>query len=539
LPFAEEAFMHTKSWIKGLLWVCALNAGASAVPRAAFGQGANAAAESNADGSTRQVDLAGVASTLRQLQAQVQQLNDQVKSLKAEQESARSESAVLRKELDATKTQLMAFSGQPAGASEPVAAAVAPNVSTTEERINKLEENQQLADQKIAEQNQTKVESGSKYRLRLSGIVLFNMYENRGTVENQDFPQLATPGYALSSDGSFGGSLRQSQIEIQGFGPTVAGARTSADVQFDFAGGFPDAPNGVTFGLMRLRTGTVRFDWDKTSVIAGQDTLFIAPMAPTSIATLAVPALAYAGNLWAWTPQVRVEHHFTLSDHSSLLLQAGILDSLTGDLPPVEYYRYPSWGESSGQPAYATRLAWTKEIHGQNMTLGAGGYYGRQDWGFGRSVDGWAGTLDLSLPLGKNFAFSSQFYRGRAIGGLGGGIGQTVVWNGSLLDPTTQVVGLNSIGGWAQLKYRATTKLEFNGAFGMDNPFAGDLREYGGSQNYYESPLSRNQSALVNFLYQPRSDIVLSLEYRRLKTFTLDSSANTGNIINFSVGYIF
>ena len=531
--------MHTKSWVKGVLWVCALNVGAFAMPRVAHGQGANSAASSNADASTRQVDLAGMASTLRQLQAQVQQLSDQVNSLRAEQESARSESAVLRKELDATKSQLVAFSGQPGGASEPVAAGVAPGASTTAERISKLEENQQLADQKIAEQNQTKVESGSKYRLRLSGIVLFNMYANRGTVENQDFPQLASPGYALSSDGSFGGSLRQSQIEIQGFGPTIAGARTSADVQFDFAGGFPDAPNGVSFGLMRLRTGTVRLDWDKTSIIAGQDTLFIAPMTPTSIATLAVPALAYAGNLWAWTPQVRVEHHFTLSDNSSVLLQAGLLDSLSGDLPPAEYYRYPSWGEASGEPAYATRLAWTKEIYGQNMTIGAGGYYGRQDWGFGRAVDGWAGTVDFSLPLGKNFGFSSQFYRGRAIGGLGGGIGQTVIWNGSLLDPTTQVQGLNSIGGWAQLKYKATTKLEFNGAFGMDNPFAGDLREYGGSQTYYTTPLARNQSAFVNFLYQPRSDIVLSLEYRRLKTFSLDSGANSANIVNFSVGYIF
>ncbi len=531
--------MHTKSSIKGILWVCALTVGGFAVPRAAFGQGTNAAAKSNADASAGQVDLADMASTLRQLQVQVQQLNDQVKSLKAEQDSARSESAVLRKELDATKSQLTAFSGQPGGTSEQVGPAAAPSAPATEERLTKLEENQQLADQKIAEQNQTKVESGSKYHLRLSGIVLFNMYANRGTVENQDFPQLASPGYALSSDGSFGGSLRQSQIEIQGFGPTIAGARTSADVQFDFAGGFPDAPNGVSFGLMRLRTGTVRFDWDKTSIIAGQDTLFIAPMAPTSIATLAVPAMAYAGNLWAWTPQVRVEHHFTLSDNSSLLLQAGILDSLTGDLPPAEFYRYPSWGESSGQPAYATRLAWTKEIHGQNMSLGAGGYYGRQDWGFGRSVDGWAGTVDFSLPLGKKFEFTSQFYRGRAIGGLGGGLGQTVVWNGSLFDPATQVVGLSSLGGWAQLKYKATTKLEFNGAFGQDNPFAGDLREYGGSQTYYTSPLARNQSAFVNFLYQPRSDIVLSLEYRRLKTFTLDSSANTANIVNFSVGYIF
>ena len=384
------------------------------------------------------------------------------------------------------------------------------------------------------------MESGSKYRLRLSGIVLFNMYANRGTVENQDFPQLASPGYALSSDGSFGGSLRQSQIEIQGFGPTIAGARTSADVQFDFAGGFPDAPNGVSFGLMRLRTGTVRFDWDKTSIIAGQDTLFIAPMTPTSIATLAVPALAYAGNLWAWTPQVRVEHHFTLSDNSSLLLQAGILDSLTGDLAARGILPLSQLGRS----LRTAGLCNPARLDKGNLRPEHDDWSRRILWTAGlgirtaRWMDG-RGRWTFSLPLGKNFGFTSQFYRGRAIGGLGGGIGQTVAWNGSLFDPTTQVAGMNSIGGWAQLKYKATTKLQFNGAFGMDNPFAGDLREYGGSQTYYTTPLARNQSAFVNFLYQPRSDIVLSLEYRRLKTFPLDSSANSANIVNFSVGYIF
>ena len=47
-------------------------------------------------------------------------------------------------------------------------------------------------------------------------------------------------------------------------------------------------------GLVRLRTGTFRMDWADTSVIAGQDTLFFAPLAPTSIATLAVPALSYS-----------------------------------------------------------------------------------------------------------------------------------------------------------------------------------------------------------------------------------------------------
>lgn len=370
-------------------------------------------------------------------------------------------------------------------------------------------------------------------------MVLFNLYGNRGTVDNQDFPQIATAPGSLSSDGAFGGSLRQSQIGLEAFGPTVAGARTSAQVQFDFAGGFPETENGTSFGIMRLRTGTVRFDWDKTSIIGGQDTLFISPSSPTSIATLAIPAFSYSGNLWAWTPQLRVEHRFTMSDTSSLLLQGGILDSLSGDTPFSEYNRYPTWGESSGQPAYAARLSWTRSRNGQNLILGIGGYYGRQDWGFGRSIDGWAGTLDATVPLGARFEFSGQFYRGKAVGGIGGGIGQSVLWNGPLTNPETDLYGLNSMGGWAQLKYKATSKLQFNGAFGQDNPFAGDLRQFGGNQTYYLSPLSKNRSAMVNFLYQPKSDIVFSLEYRRLTTYTLDSNANAANIINMSVGYLF
>ena len=532
--------MRVTNWGEAFLGVCAIVCGLFALPEAACGQTASETGSSVAQDSSQNMDMASFGSLLKQLQAQVQELNAQVTELKTQQHSEQAESAELRKELDAAKSQLIAMSNPASGVApaQVLPGTVSPTGST-EERVTRLEENQQMADQKAAEQSQTKVESSSKYRVRLSGIVLFNTYVNRGTVDNTDFPQLATPPRLLSSEGSFGASLRQSQIGLQAFGPTIAGARTSADIQFDFAGGFPEAPNGVTFGIMRLRTGTIRFDWTNTSVVAGQDSLFFAPLSPTSIATLAIPALAYSGNLWSWTPQVHVEHRFTLSESSSLLLQGGILDDLSGDLPPSEYSRYSSWGEYSGQPAYATRLAWTQKTHGQDMTLGFGGYYGRQTWGYSRGIDSWAGTVDLTLPLGKMFEFTSQFYRGRAVGGLGGGIGQSVLWNGSLLNPETELYGLNSLGGWAQLKYKATPKLQFNGAFGQDNPFASELRESGGNENLYGAPLSKNQSVFVNFIYQPRSDIVFSLEYRRLKTFILDTNASTANLVTLSVGYIF
>jgi peptidoglycan hydrolase CwlO-like protein len=505
----------------------------------ASGQSTNDALQGAAAQSAQKANSDAVDDLLRQLQSQLQELRGQVKTLQEQQQSAQAESAELRKELDATKTQLAALAGNPG---EPTTASVSPaatSQSAIEERLSKLEENQQMAYSEAAEQSQTKVESSSKYRLRLSGMVLLNMYADRGSVNNQDFPELAFAPGALSSGGTFGGSLRQSEIALQGFGPTIAGARTSAEVHFDFAGGFPQLPNGDSYGIMRLRTGTVRFDWDNTSIIAGQDALFLAPLSATSIATLAVPAFAYAGDLWSWTPQIRVEHRFTVSDHNSFLVQGGILDNFSGDTPVSEYNRYPTWGENSGQPAYATRLAWTQNVGEQKIVAGVGGYYGRQNWGFGRTVDAWAGTADLTLPLGNRFEFTGQFYRGRAVGGIGGGIAQTGLWDGVFTNPATEVYGLDSIGGWAQLKYKATSKLQFNGAFGTDNPFASDFRQEGGSQMYYPSPLAKNEITLANFLYQPKSDIVFSLEYRHLKTYTLDSNANTANITVISVGYIF
>lgn len=143
------------------------------------------------------------------------------------------------------------------------------------DRVSALEENHELLDSKINDIYQTKVESGSKCRLRLSGIVLLNVFSNRGSVDNQDLPQLAASEYPSFSNGSMGGSLRQSQIGLEAFGPDIAGAHTSADIKFDFAGGFPESPYGTSTGLVRLRTGTLRLDWKNTSLVAGQDSLFL------------------------------------------------------------------------------------------------------------------------------------------------------------------------------------------------------------------------------------------------------------------------
>jgi hypothetical protein len=485
---------------------------------------------------------------IQELQQQVRELRAAVAEMHSEAADYREQTAELRREL---KTAQLPPSGPAAGesnsASKPAeaqAGSIAGQTPPTEntaspqglsQRVASLEDNLQLLTGKVDDQYQTKIESASKYRVRLSGIVLLNLFANRGTTDNQDFPSFALPTPVGGSNGNFGATMRQSEIGLEAFGPIFAGAKTSASVQADFAGGFPYTWNGVNSGYFRLRTASARMDWENTSVVAGQDDLFISPLSPTSFASLAVPAFNYAGNLWGWIPQVRVEHRWAMSDTSNFKIQAGILDNLTGEFPSaVLWSRIPGPGENSGQPAYALRTSWTGNVFGQPLTLGGAGYYSRQNWGFGRRVNGWAGMTDWKIPLGSRLELSGELYRGRANGGIGGGAGRSVYFDSNPSDPSSQVFGVDSFGGWSQLKFKATSKLEFNAAFGLDNPTASEARSAFSNQSYPQ----QNRSALTNFIYRPRSNLLFSAEYRHLRTAQIYGD-DTAEQINVMMGVLF
>jgi flagellar biosynthesis chaperone FliJ len=507
---------------------------------------------------------AGVTSqTLRDLEGRIGELTATLRDLRTEVACSRQESLELRQELSETREELASLKKEMEKRSGPAAPASsaqsatgagaaprgAPIVNSApaapgekeqiDEQLANIEEEQQLLAGKVEDQYQTKVESSSKYRVRLSGIALLNVFGSRGAVDNQDVPALARDRGPLDTSGNFGATVRQSMLGLEVFGPKLDNAKVGAEVQFDFFGGFPNTPDGVSSGLVRLRTATVHLDWRRTSIVAGQDIPFFSPHSPTSLASLALPALSYAGNLWTWTPQVRIERRLVISERSGFLVQAGILDPLTGEPPYAEYYRYPQAGERSRQPAYATRLAWNYSGWGGPITFGVGGYYARQNWGFERIVDAWAGTADWSVPFSRWFSLTGEFYRGRALGGLGGGGGRSVLFDGPLTSPSTQVQGLNVAGGWSQLKFRPTEKLEFNGAFGEDVPAPRDLNYFPSSSSYFDATLGRNQSGFLNIIYRARSNLLFSAEYRRLWTYRTYETRDTADHINLSVGVLF
>jgi hypothetical protein len=512
--------------------------------------------------SSTEPSNASVSDSVRELREQVRELQAAVAGMRSDWQQARAETAELRQEVDelragtaphnAVLRDAVAKSESSPDILQNIIQSVLPQdarqgdekqdqkeAQKKSEHAASLDEEYQLLSGKVDDQYQTKVESASKYRVRLSGIVLMNLFSNQGTVDNIDLPTLSYATPPGGSGGSFGATLRQSEIGFEAFGPTVAGAKTRADLQIDLAGGFPTYPNGINSGLMRLRTATMRMDWANTSVVVGQDAIFFSPNSPTSFATLAIPALTYAGNLWSWVPQIRVEHRVALGDESSLIFQGGILDPVSGEAPVTDYDREPGPGEASRQPAYATRIAWKRDVFGQPLQVGVGAYYSRQDYGFSRNIDGWAAMTDVELPLSRQFSLSGKFYRGKAVGGLYGGIGRSVLFSGDPTLASTEVQALNSVGGWAQLKYRPANKWEFNVAFGLDNPFASDLKYFPYAQSYGDPALARNRAGFVNMIYRPRSDLLFSAEYRRMTTYTLTDDGTSAGHLNLMMGVLF
>jgi hypothetical protein len=146
---------------------------------------------------------------------------------------------------------------------------------------------------------------------------------------------------------------------------------------------------------------------------------------------------------------------------------------------------------------------------------------------------------DWQIPILRRLGLSGEFYRGRGVGGLGGAIGQGVLYGGNPAYSSTSIRGFDSTGGWTQLKFQLTRKLELNAVFAEDDAFASDVRGFATDANNFGPILGRNRGALGNLVYRPRSDLLLSAEFRRLHTFPVYDSASITNQVNLAMGILF
>lgn len=432
--------------------------------------------------------------------------------------------AELQKQLAEVQQQLAASKEQAPGAPGSVSAGA----------VEDLSEQQAVQASQIATHEVSKVETDSKYPLKLSGLILFNSFVNTSGVDSPVSPTYATP-----SSGSTGFSLRQSVLGLDARGPHLLGASSHADVRVDFSGG-SYSPNGYGLGgLLRLRTAHADLTWKRTEVFFSLDRSLLAPLSPSSLLAVAQPELAWIGNLWTWNPQVGVKQTWNFGESNHVLFQAALIDVADPQLPhAAASLSNVSSTERSRWPGTEARVAWTNGTSGEGPEFGVGGYFSPHKTSEGARFDAWAGSLDARLPLGKYIEWTANAYRGVALGGLGGG-GYVDYFYQSV--GTNQVLRpLNDVGGWTQLKLKPTQRIEFNAGYGLDNPFAKEIH-FGlsppGSSSY--NGLSRNASVFSNVIYSPSTYLLFSLEYRRLWSTYANGSTYRSDAIGLGAGYRF
>jgi hypothetical protein len=452
--------------------------------------------------------------------------------------------AATQKQLEQSQQQMLELQRQLQQLRRQIASNTAPPPASSSSAIP-LEERVQTLEAAVKLHDQTKVESASKYPIRLNGLILFNGYVNRGVPDNTDLPAFAARPTATSGNGSIGASLRQTILGIQGDGPRLAGARTFASVDFDFFSSVSYTSYGTSAGVVRMRTAKIAFEWPSDSVEVGLVAPLISPLSPTSYATVAEPSLASAGNLWTWAPQLRIAHRQQLANGNHIGYEFGLWDSPAAGYNPNQLFRTASPGELSGQPGYEARLSYGSASE-RGLQLGLGGFYSRQSYpgyqgyiGTGH-IDAYAVTTDFRLPLSHRVELTGEGYRGRSIGGLGGGVYKDTIVGTNPITGAADFRPLNAIGGWTQFKTRFTASLEANAGIGQDDGFARDFHALILSPTASAGQLrARNRMAVANLIYRPKTYLILSPEYRHIWTYSVGAPSNTLDVFTLSIGYQF
>jgi hypothetical protein len=453
----------------------------------------------------------------------------------------------LARALDDTRAQLAAAQAQirelnnqliakdSSGAS-PTAAAQSLSTAVAE-----LQEQQEVLASQVAQHEQIKVETSSKYPVRITGLLLFNAQRTEGTVDNPYAPTIAVPSYVSNVYGSLQGTLRQTVLGLDARGPTLAGASTSAELRTDFFGGLANYSSGASYNpspsnqFLRLRTLEFRLEWPDAEAAVAYDSSILSPNTPTSIAAVGVPALAWSGNLWNWLPQVSVTRGLELGRDRKLEFSASLMDvpdppSQTAGITAAERSRYPGSEVRFGYSAPHTRFG--------EISFGTGGYWSPHNYGNYGSVDAWAMTADYSISLPAHLSLTGLVYRGAALGGLGGGTFKDVI---SVPAPGDEsyLEALHAAGGWSQLKFSPTQRLEFNAAFGTDESDANQLWRAGYAGMSAYTALARNQTVFGNVIYRPKYYLLFSAEYRYLRSWPISDAAVSAQIYSLTSGYQF
>ncbi len=378
-----------------------------------------------------------------------------------------------------------------------------------------LTERVQVQETRTAELDQKKVESSQKMPVQLTGMLLFNAYDNgrfAGTTSSD-------PVNAASASGerTAGATMRQTVLGLRFFGPDLpGGGKVSGAVYMDFFSGSLQPFNNI----FRLRLATLDLAWKHTTITVGQDKPLIAPREPVSLAQVGVSPLTGAGNLWQWQPQAKIEERFTLTDRNEVRLQAGMIESYeAGNIVPAAYAgTLALW-----RPAYEARAEYSFTAGSKRFEIAPGYHHGASRVA-GQSVDSRAVSLDGLARLSTRLEFNGAWFAGQNLAGLG------TLHQGFTILPSGNAVPVHIDGGWAQATITATPRWSFH-------LFGGE--EYDRARDLAANGISRNVVYGGNTMWKLAPNVLAALEISQARTDYLISGFRLNNHYDLALAYLF
>jgi hypothetical protein len=426
------------------------------------------------------------------------------------------ENRTLTNEVRALREQLTT-QGPPKAAEAPAAEAQTPPPQTPSAQTPSTQatpsERLGVAENRVKELEQTKVEASQRFPVKLTGTLLFNAFLNGKYSDDQQYPTAAQPTSGTSSTGA---SFRQTVIGLEFAGPTWAGAKIGGTAYMDFFAG-----SSSSLGhMVRLRIATMDFEWKNTTLTFGQDKPIISPREPNSLAQVGVSPLTGAGNLWLWQPQARLEQRFSFSETSGLKAQVGMYEtSESSTNVPAQYLN----SQARGRPGYEGRFAFWRDFgSGRRIEIAPGFHYSTSHVA-GTSVPSTIFSVDwLIAPLAK-LQFSGMFFSGKNVAGLGS-LRQGYSFFGD------DIVPIHADGGWAQISLPVTPRVTFNVYSGEEADRASDL---------LAGAISRNLVTAGNFFYRFAPNVLGSFEVSRTQTTYLLIGNRWNNHYDLALAYLF
>jgi len=448
-------------------------------------------------GAQTQTDLTGILERLDRLERENRALTAEVRALRAKIDASTESPAPQPADGQAADAQAV-----PDGV--PANTPVSPGAT--------LDDKVEIQGQRIGELAQTKVEASQKFPIRLTGMALFNAFQNSRQSGGLEYPLVASaPGAATD-----GATMRQTIVGLEYRGPEALwGGNVHGTVYMDFAA-------GASNQAVRMRTGSIEIDWKDRSIMAGIEKPIFNPREPSSLAQVAVSPLTGAGNLWLWLPQVRFEQDLSFTRDTGLRAQVGVIQ--TREMGPYAGTNFTGTVEAA-RPGLEGRFEFFHRLDDERRLEIAPGFHTSETHVAGLSVPSNLFSLDWFFNPWRRVEFTGAFYTGQNVAPLGEGYQQGF---GIYYGHRAEAVG--SRGGWGQLTIHTLPRLDFHLFTGQQDDNSRDLDA---------GLIGKNLLFGGNLYYHLAPNVILGLETTQLRTTYIGQGIRINNHYDLALAYLF